>query len=174
LDSTEDYVLKKFAAFENERDPELIQEALESIEVAQQEGDEVDPKEAVSRWLSFFAALDRNIDRQWDPEDVPVMGVIPPVSEGVAHSPGVDPSKITDPAARQQYEQDLKANWAYAEHYRVQHLLRRIDERAMHRFERLLAERYKDSSADRTEVEELVKASPLSDGRKQQLLALVP
>lgn len=176
MDLTDKRVAEKFDTFENEQEPALLQEALETIEAAEQDapaGDEVARKRGIARWLLFFATLDRNIDPQWDPEEVPVTGVIPPPSYGVVYSPGVDPSVIADPAARAKYEQALKAIKDYAEWYRVQLLLRRIDERAMDAAGRRLSEIYTDSLADRQEFEVLLAASAINDARKEQLRAFI-
>jgi hypothetical protein len=93
---------------------------------------------------------------------------------GMVYGSGeVDPETIPDPALRAQYVEDLKANKDENRRFFVQSQLRSIDERAMRFFERLLADRYRDSDADRTEFEELLGAAQLSDARKAQLRALV-
>jgi hypothetical protein len=177
MDLTDKLVAEKFAAFQNEREPALVQEALEAIEAAEQgvpAGDTEARKRGLALWLFFFAALDRNIDPQWDPKEVPVTGVIPPPSHGIAYPSGVSPSAIPDPVARAEYEQALKASKDHAERYRVQLLLRRIDERATAAVERLLADRYTNSERDRQEFEELLAASPVNELRKERLRALTP
>src|SRR5450759_138617 len=144
MDLTDKRVVEKFAAFEKEQEPALVQEALEAIEVAEQGAPAGDPaarKRGLSYWLRFFAELDRHINLQWDPKDVPVTGVIPPPSHGVVYPSGVDPLAIPDPAVRAKYEQALKASKDKADRYRVQLQLRRIGERAMAAAGRLLAER---------------------------------
>ena len=177
MDLIDKQVTKKFAAFEKEQEPALVYEALETLEAAEHDappGDVAARRRVVSRWLRFFAALDRNIDPMWDPKDVPVKGVTPPLSHGVVYGSGeVDPSTIPDPVARAQYEQALKASKDYDKWYRVQLQLQRIDERAMRFVGWLLAERYTDSPADRQEFEELLAASPMNDARKERLRALM-
>ena len=177
MDLTDKLVAEKFAAFQNEREPALVQEALEAIEAAEQEvpaGDTEARKRGLALWLFFFAALDRNIDPQWDPKEVPVTGVIPPPSHGIAYPSGVSPSAIPDPVARAEYEQALKASKDHAERYRVQLLLRRIDERATAAVERLLGEKYAGSREDWQEFEELLAASQVNELRKERLRALMP
>lgn len=94
---------------------------------------------------AFFAALDRDVDPQWDPKDVPVKGATPPLIQGIVYSSGeTDPSTIPDPAVRTEYERALKTNKDYEKAYGVQFQLRRIDERAMRFVERFPAERYAD------------------------------
>lgn len=177
MDLTDKQVTEKFAAFEKEQDPTLVHEALNLIEAAERDmpaGDAAARKQALSRRLRFFAALDRYIDPMWDPEDIPVKGVAPPLSHGPVYGSGeVDPATIPDPAVRAEYERALKASKDYEKRYDVQLQLRRIDERAMRFVERFLAERYTNSE-DRQEFEELLSASPVNDLRKEKLRALVP
>jgi hypothetical protein len=177
MDLTDKGVAEKFVAFQNEQEPALVQEALEMIEAVEQgglTGDKAARKRGLSRWLFFYAALDQYIDPQWDPEEVPTTGVIPPPSHGVVYPSGVDPSVIADPAARVQYEQELKVSKDYAEWYRVQLLLRRICERATAVVGRLLTERYTNSEEDRQEIEGLLAASPMNDARKERVRSLIP
>jgi hypothetical protein len=176
MDFADKRVAEKFAAFEKNHEPALLQDALETIEAAELDtlsGCEAARRRKLSRWLLFFAALDRNIDPQWDPKEVPVIGVIPPPSHGVVYSPGVDPSMIFDPAARIQYEKALKTSTDQAAQYRVQHTLRRIDERAMSTVGRLIAEEYNHPPADWREFEELLASAPVNDVRKNRLRALM-
>jgi hypothetical protein len=178
VDLTDKQVTEKFAAFEKDQDPTLMHEALDLIEAAERDvpaGDTAARKQALSRRLRFFAALDRNIDPKWDSKNMPVKGVTPPITRGIVYPSGeVDPSTIPDPAVRAEYERALKANKDYEKRYDVQFQLRRIDERAMRFVERLLAERYTESLADRQEFEELLAASSVSEARKEQIRALVP
>ena len=178
MDFTDKQVTEKFAAFEKEQDPTLVHEALDLIEAAERgvsAGDTAARKQALSRRLCFFAALDRNTDPMWDPKDVPVKGVPPPLSHGKVYGSGeVDPATIPDSEVRAQYVQALKANKDDYQRYFVQLQLRRIDERAMRFVERLLADSYTNSEGDRQEFEELLAASPVNDLRKERLRALMP
>ena len=64
MDSVNQQVMEKFAEFERERDPSSIYEALDLIEATEAPlpiADAAARKLAVSRRLSFFAVLDRNI-----------------------------------------------------------------------------------------------------------------
>jgi len=179
MDFTDKQVTEKFAAFEEEQNPTLVHEALDTIEAAERDmpvGDAAARKQALSRRLRFFAALDRNIDPMWDPKDVPVKGVPPPLSHGgmVYGSGEVDPATIPDSEVRAQYVKALKANKDDYQRYFVELQLRRIDERAMRFVDRLLADRYTNSEGDRQEFEELLAASPVNELRKERLRALMP
>ena len=171
-------VAEKFAEFEKKQDPTFIYEALDSIEAAESKmppGDTDARKQALSRRLDFFAALDRNIDPNWDPKNVPPQGVAPPPSsQGIVYGSGeVDPASISDPQERAKYIQALKENKTEIQRYSVQFELRRIDERAMRFVERLLADRYTNSEADRREFEELLASSSVNEQRKERLRALM-
>ena len=178
MDVTDKQLVEKFAAFEKEQDPTLVYEASDLIEATEQDvpaGDAAARQRAVSRWLRFLAALDRNIDPKWNLEDAPARCVTPPVSHGMVYSTGeVDPLTITDAAARTEYEQSLKASKHREKWYDIQYQLRGISERAMRFVELLLAERYTNSERDRQEFEELLAESPVNELRKEQLRVLIP
>jgi hypothetical protein len=178
VDQVEKEVAEKFAAFEDERDPALLHEALDAIEVAERDipsEDTAARKQALSRWLAFVSALDRNIDPNWNPKNVPVTGATPPESHGIVYPSGeVDPSTIPDPAARARYEQALKASKDYAVDYGIQMQLHGIDERAMRLIGRLVAERYNNSAEDRKQLEALFAAPSINARRKERLEILLP
>jgi hypothetical protein len=48
-----------------------------------------------------------SIDRSWDPNDLPVLNVVPPRGGGIA---GGDPKTIEDPVLRAEYEAAIEAN----------------------------------------------------------------
>ena len=178
MDFTDKQVAEKLATFEKEQDPTLLHESLDLIEAAERgisTGDTAARKQAVSRRLHFFEALDRNIDPTWNPEDIPPHGVPPPLSHGAVYGSGeVDPATIPDPVMRAEYERALKASKENEKRYDVQFQLRRISERAMRFVERFLAEKYSNSQADRQELEELLSGAPISDLRKKQLRSFFP
>ena len=178
MDSTDRRVVELFAAFEKEREPGRVHEALDTIEAADRDlpaGDQA-WKQAVAHFLRFFDMLDSHIDPKWNQNDEPVTCVRPPLSSsGVIYPNGeVDPSTITDPAERTLYEQALEANKNKSKRHFIQFQLRQINERAMVLLERLLAEKYASSSAAGGEFKELLRASPVSNTRKEQLRKLWP
>ena len=178
MDLIDERVAEKMAAFEEEQDPTLVHESLDLIEAAERNvsaGDTTARKQAFARRLRFFAALDRNIDPMWNPEDKPAKGASPPLSHGAVYGSGeVDPATIPDPAVRAEYVRALQASKDYEKRYDVQFQLRRIDERAMRFVERFLAERYSESQTDRQELDELLSAAPINDSRKKQLRSFFP
>lgn len=178
MDLIDQQVEENFAEFEKEQNPTLVHEALETIEAAERDvpaGDMAARKQALTRRLHFFAALDRNTDPQWDSKDVPAKGATPPLTHGIVYPSGeIDPATISDPAVRAEYERALKASKEYEKRYDVQFQLRRIDERAMRFIEQLLADGYTNSKVDRQKFEKLLEASPVNELRKERLRALMP
>lgn len=164
----------KLAEFGKEQDPTRVYEALEAIEAAERSISAAERSQALSRRLRFLAALDRQMDPGWDPENAPVRGVPPPPTHGMVYGTGeVDPATISDPAVRTEYERALQVSKDRARWYDVQFQLRRIDERATRFVERFVAERYTRSSADRLELEALLAAAPVGGARRKRLRALL-
>jgi len=178
MESTDQQMTEKLADFEKRRDPDVLYQALESIEAAEAAvpvGDVAARKLAVSRRLQFFGALDRFIDPAWNEQNVPPQGVPPPAGwNGMVYSSGeVDPEKISDPEVRTKYVQALKDNKAAQQRYSAQLQLRRIQDRAMLLFGRFINDKFTASERDRQEFEQLLAASPVSGARKEALRALV-
>lgn len=176
MEATDQRVAEKFAAFKKEEEVSLIYQALDLIETAVREAPAgpAERKREVSSWLRFFAALDQNIDPHWDPNRLPVKGAPLPPDHGIVFPSGeVDPSTIPDPVERAKYVEAMKTNKDYARRYNIQLQLRRIDERAMRSFGRLISEKYTGSEADRREFDQLLNASPANEGRKKHLRALM-
>jgi hypothetical protein len=174
----EEHVAEKFAAFDDEQDPARVYEALDLVEDATRDIPVTDvPKRdrALQLWLIFLAAVDRTIDRDWVPEDVPAHGVPAPSPHGVVYPSGeVDPSTIPDPSARAAYEQALAANRDRRRQYSIQIQLRRIEERAMRFVEQLLTEGYEGSARDRRELADVLATSPAPDTVKHRVRAVMP
>jgi hypothetical protein len=176
VDLTDKQVMEKFAAFEERQDPTLVHEALDIVEGVERDvtfADAVARKRALSLRLAFMAALERNIDPNWDSTKVPVKGVTPPPTEGVVYGTGeVDPSTILDPNERAEYERALKASKEYERWYDVQFELRRIDARSIRFMEVWLNQNYQNSETDRREIDQLIETSGLGDVRKDQMRTL--
>lgn len=176
MESLDQHIAEKLIAFESERQTAFLQEALEAIGSAGQEAavDKAAPKRQLSRWVRFFEALDQHIDPEWDANQVPETGIIPPPTDGKAYFSGVDPSAIADPAARAQYEEALAASQDDADRYRIQLELRRIDERSMRQLREWLGKKYAGSAALHKEFTDALSGARMSTGRKERLQALLP
>jgi hypothetical protein len=86
-----------------------------------------------------------------------MVSVEPPPTGGVQYPPGVDPSVIADPQARQQYEAAIKQNRNKAANYRLQTKLRRLDERLTPQVERFIRLSYTTVPGDQRELNDTVK-----------------
>jgi len=178
MDSTDQRVAEKFAAFDNDQDPTRIEEAFKIVEDANRDvmpGDRAARKEGLLRWLRFLAALDREIDPNFGPLDTAVPGAPPPPVHGPVQPSGeVDPATIPDPVARAEYVRALQASREKHRRFFVQTQLRRIDERAMLFVKVFLASNYTSSEADRQEMEGLFSAAPVNDSQKERLRSVMP
>jgi hypothetical protein len=153
----------QLAEFEEKKEPLRLQEAadlLEGIDLAK-EADAMKRlvlrRETLETWLALVALIDKNLDPNFNPQDVPSVSVIPPRVGNVAYPPGADPKLIGDPQARQQYEAALKKNKEHAEQYRIQTWLRRFDQSLSPKVERFVRMSYTTVPGDQREVNETVK-----------------
>jgi hypothetical protein len=153
--------------FEVELEPELLREAYMDLEnvILLQADEQTHPllrARSLSLWLHLLQLLDRFLDPKFNPDDVPQTGVQPPpTSKGIAYPAGADPALIDNPRARAEYEKAIAANRAKANHYRLQIILRRLNERIPPRAEAFIRNSYTSAPGDqeelRTAIEEIIK-----------------
>jgi lipoprotein-anchoring transpeptidase ErfK/SrfK len=153
----------QLAEFEQKKEPLCLQAAsdlLERIDLAK-ETDAMKRlalrRETLETWLALVALIDRNLDPNFNPQDLPSTGVAPPRVGNVSYPPGADPKVIADPQARQRYEEALKQNTQKAENYRIQTWLKRFDESLSPKAERFVRMSYTTVPGDQREVTETVK-----------------
>jgi lipoprotein-anchoring transpeptidase ErfK/SrfK len=153
----------QLAEFEQKKEPFCLQAAsdlLERIDLAK-EADAMKRltlrRETLETWLALLALIDRNLDPNFNPQDLPSTGVAPPRVGNVSYPPGADPKVIADPQARQRYEEALKQNTQKAENYRIQTWLKRFDESISPKAERFVRMSYTTVPGDQREVTETVK-----------------
>lgn len=77
-------------------------------------------------WLDAWKRLQEGIDDKWDPNDLPLINVSPPLEAGLPA--GVAPEHIKDPKIRAEYEAAIAKNRQKAEKYNQQYKLRRLKE----------------------------------------------
>jgi len=167
-------------AFEVEQEPERLREAYLALENVALET-EHDPKirtrmrsECLVEWLSLLQLLDRFLDPNFDPREVPSKLVQPPPTKsGVMYPPGADPALIDDPKARAEYEKAVQANRARIERYRVQVHLNRLKEDLPQRAIAFIRSSYTSSQRDQEEVRNAVNKIIKNPGRKAGLLDLL-
>jgi hypothetical protein len=153
----------KLAEFEQKKEPLCLQEAadlLEGIDLAK-EADAMKRlvlrRETLETWLALVALIDKNLDPNFNAQDLPSVSVAPPLVGNTAYPPGVDPKAVSNPQARQQYEAALKKNKEHAEQYRIQTWLKRFDESMSPKVERFVRMSYTTVPGDQREVSETVK-----------------
>jgi hypothetical protein len=122
-------------AFEKNNDPTLLGEAYESLEnvlIMEEKNPDIRKELRISSlrlWMRLVGILDRLIDPQFDPENVPKRFVDPPVDSGeIVHKPGCSPEKIKDPVLRDKYTKAIAENNRKTDEYNLQIELRRLEE----------------------------------------------
>ena len=55
--------------------------------------------QSAQAWLAALREIDRSLDPNFDPKDVPAVSIVPPRIKGVGYPSGVDPKAIPDPEA---------------------------------------------------------------------------
>jgi hypothetical protein len=145
--------------FEKQAEPERLREAYMALEnvVLEQEYDAKIRnrlrQNCLTLWLEMVAILDRRLDPEFDPEDVPQNLVQPPpTSKGVVYPPGADPALIDDAKAREEYEKAIAANNAKINNYRLQTHLKRLNEQIPPRAAEFIENSYTASGDDQKEV----------------------
>jgi hypothetical protein len=166
--------------FEAQLEPEHLREAsmaLDSVSLAQ----EHDPRtraqvrtDCLSSWLHLLQLLDRFLDPNFDPNDVPQRLVQPPPTRGdVVYPPGADPALIDDPKARAEYEKAIAANREKAVRYRLQIQLGRLNERIPPRAEAFIHDAYTSAARDQDELGTAIETMITDPRRKAGLLKLL-
>jgi hypothetical protein len=128
-------------------------------------------RQQAKMWLQLLAAIDQNLDPQFDSNDVPAVSLIPPPSGLLQLPSGADLKDIKDPVAHAQYEAALKQNEEKTARYNFQSGLRRIDLHASFDVEHFLKRFYTSTPADRKEIDGLLREAGLSAPRIQKLRA---
>ncbi len=128
---------------------------------------------AAALWLALLGTIERNIDPNFDPEDVPLRRISPPPSGDEQLPPGVDPKAIADPVARAQYEAALLKNQQKAARHRLQTHLRRLEPRAIFQTEAFFKLHYTSAPADLSEAARVLDEASVSEPRDQRLRKLL-
>jgi len=166
--------------FEAKQEPEslsLAYQALENVTWVSEDNLEVRARlrtDSLLLWLEMLRLLDRLLEPDFDSADMPEKFVEPPpVPGGVVLRPGADPAGIKDPKVRAEYEQAIAANRTKAERYRLQTLLRRLDERIAPRVDSFITQAYASSPDDDKEARTTIDKVIDDAGRKAHLLELL-
>jgi hypothetical protein len=97
-------------------------------------------REQAALWLDAWKRLEASIDKNWDPEDVPELNVMPPAEAGLPG--GVAPEQVSDPQLRARYVAAIEANRQKAARYKVQTTARKLQKRWVPEAERFLIRSY--------------------------------
>lgn len=166
--------------FEEKPEPELLKQAYLALEnVLLLEEDQPNTRDrlradALNLWLHLIQLLDRLLDPNFNPEDVPELAIQPPpTSQGVVYPPGTDPALIDDPKARAEYKKAIADNEAKTAHYTLQTKLRRLDERITTRAEEFIRNFYTPAPGDQTELKTAIDKTIKNPHRKANLLKLL-
>lgn len=175
-----DEALARAKEFDLEMEPERLRQAYMALESVSLPA-EPDPaararlrESVLASWLRLIHTLDRLLDPEFDPNDVPELHVQPPpVPGGIVLLPGADPALIPDPVARAKYEEAIAANRAKAVKYRLQVHLRRLDENIPPRAEAFIRGAYSPEPHDQTELRVAIEQAITHPPRKAALLRLL-
>ncbi len=149
-----------------------LQKAVENLEEVdlfsvKQTGERLAARrELLREWCRALSAVDRVKDPKFDPDDAPLLNVMPPLQGGTQIPP-----KATTPAARKQYEAAVAANEKKKADRRVQFLARELEERIVESAQRLIGRWYTSSAADRNEIQSVFSETKLAPERQKTLLA---
>ncbi len=83
-------------------------------------------REQMRLWLHAWQRIEKTIDKNWNPDDMPSINVPPP--PGVPGMAGMSPDGIKDPQQRAQYVAAIEANRKKAERCNEQMTARRLKE----------------------------------------------
>ena len=112
-------------------------------------------RKGTERWFHAWQRLESAIDKDWNPNNRPVMNVTPPKGIAISFS-GIPPELIKDPALRAEYEDAIKKNREKAKIYNEQIKLRMIKKRYLRRIEKYIADTYSIPPSDNTELPNLL------------------
>ncbi|HEY7393090.1 MAG TPA: hypothetical protein VH640_31510 [Bryobacteraceae bacterium] len=148
-------------------------ESMESVSIGGNGPERIEARQqALTMWFTILAAIDKELDPNFNPDDAPPESVRPRSSGAAVYPSGIDPNSIPDPEVRAEYEAALEENERKVERYRLQIRLRRIDPRATSDVERSLIRHYTTSAVDQDELDGLIKSAKLSGARQKQLKVL--
>jgi|SRR6516225_9835257 hypothetical protein len=170
---------QKLQEFERTHSLEALSNAVQALEAIEKtEPSQAPPLQVRSRgalaWITLFRHIDQYLDRNFDPNDLPNVSVIPQAtSRGVKYPSGVNPSAISDAKARTKYKELLDQNRAKLERYNFQHQLRLLNERALEGFHEYAKYSFATTRAESAELLRILNGAPLGAARKKQLTELM-
>jgi len=168
--------LGQLAEADNSKSADQMYQAMRAMELMAGPGVDksADPlttrRQQTKMWLQLLATIDRNLDTNFDFENLP--GVNLSLPRG-GYPSGTDPKDIKDQEIRAEYEAALKKNNERIVRYSLQSGLLRVDWHASFDVENFLKGFYTCAPADQEELDGLLKDAGLSAPRRQKLRASV-
>lgn len=163
--------------FETQLEAERLREAYMALEnVLPAEEPDVQSRVAMradclALWLNLVDLLDRFLDPNFDPSDVPERLVEPPpIPGGAVLRPGADPALIEDPRARAAYENAIAANHQKAVRYRLQIQLGRLKDRIPAGLEEFVRRYYTSAPREQQELRTAINNLIHNPSRRADLL----
>ena len=156
------------AAFEKDRDPDRLYQAIEAGNRASRDAQERERewlearKPALLEWLSLLSEIEGGLDPAFDPGKVPQ----PP--------PALDPAAEADPAARAAHAQAVDAARERIERHQRQLALREFEQRAQGGAERFVGGQYPHADRDRAELDDSLTRAAIAGPRRERLRAALP
>lgn len=124
-------------------------------------------KNVLRTWLEGLAVIDRLLDPNFDPENVPQINVMPPLGTGL--SSGASPDAIRDPTLRREYKRAIELNAQKSEHYHGQKALRDLDEKWSLKVQSYVQRNFTQKKDDIEEIQSLIDTCVTTKSRKKQL-----
>ena len=156
--------------FEKSRRPQELEKAVDDLE----EVDVLSLKQTVERlaarrdllraWCRALNGIDSLKDPHFDPDDAPLLNVMPPLEAS-----GQVPPQSTSPAAQKEYETAVAANEKKKAERRTQFLARELEARAVESAHRLVERMYTKSAPDRKELADIFAGTRLPLPRQAEL-----
>lgn len=126
-------------------------------------------KKQAKLWLHAYRRIEKAIGKKWDPDDLPVINVLPPAATGLPG--GVAPGAITDLKLRTQYEAAIEANRKKAKRYSEQYRVRALKKHWVPRAERFIIWAYIENPM--AELEGLLEQHVSNSNRRASILKAV-
>jgi hypothetical protein len=166
--------------FEKNNDPELLNEADESLEnvlIMEEKNPDIRKELRMSSlglWVRLVGILDRLIDPAFNPDDVPSRLVSPPEdSDGTTCKPGCPPEKIKDPGLRATYIKAIADNKEKTRKYVLQVDLRRLEEQITPHAIEYIRKFITSTPADKSALRQFADKYVHMAARKESLLKLL-
>lgn len=122
-------------------------------------------------WLSAWQRLEKEIDKNFDFNDLPERNIAPPLSTGLPS--GIAPEDVEDPKLRAEYEAALAKNKQKAQNYSRQVKLRELDKLFSPRVEQYIISAYSKPPFDLEELKQYLDEYVTDKERSARILDAV-